>query len=277
MVLFHKDNFYRLLFFTVLILVVSFVLVSSICSATTEIVIEYNVTGTTTTIPSSTTLPTGTTIPSGGGGPGGEGGGTPEGPFMTYKIFVPLVTYVNETTTMKVEITNPSSFTLHNVGIEVSGLPPNSYTIATAPIRQLSPSKIATFFVDLNNSALMPAVYTIRWFMKSDETNATSSTNFELKSITREQAQQAEVAEEMKKAKPIIGTLLLALMIIIAGSSGIVVFTLYFHFKNRCGSCGGDLKKTYSGTNYTEFTCKKCGQKQIKTKSEEVKEEKSNV
>lgn len=269
---------HMILFFMHMLVMLS-ILLSSLSSATTEIKIEYNVTEaspiTTTTVPVTTT-----TVTQGGGGGGGGGGTIPSAiytgkPFLTYKITAPLEAYINETTTIQVVIFNPSNFTLHNVGIKVSGLPPDTYTIATPPVVQLPQSRDSTFLVNVNDSALIPAFYTIRFFMKSDEFNITDSIVIDVKDITREEAQQKETQKNIEKAEPVAKSFMFAFLIIASGAAVAIVIMLIFHLRDKCTFCGGALEKTYSGTNYNEFVCKKCGQKYVESK--EAREEKHNV
>lgn len=250
------------LFFSILLAI--FLISVSLVSATVEIVIEYNLTTTTTLITTTTTSG------GNGGGGGGGGGGPPPGqttttiatqnPVITYAIPGNLVLFLNETITMEILISNPSGFTIHNLELQASGLPPNSYNI-TAPVKEFLPSTSTKILVFFNNSAIGPGTYTITWLIKSDEINKSATTVLEAKGLTAEEFKQQETAKTMAQAKPTIEFFKFVLFAIILIASVSIILMLFFHFRKRCTSCGGKLTKDFVLGELIGFTCKKCGAK----------------
>ena len=220
-----------------------------------------------------TTSPPPSPPPSGGTGGGGGGGGSapvsplnpPPGtqplsdPRIGYTLPAELIAYTNQTITIPIIITNPSTPTLHNVNLEVSGLPAGSYSVLEASVPELKTFESATFSVFLNTTMMIPGMYTINWAVRSDEITETSSTPLEVQAATEQQA-------NIQQSSSILKSIQFAFLAILVGGAFLAAVMLYFHFRNKCTLCGGELRKEYVGEYLVEYVCTKCAAKHVERK-----------
>lgn len=241
--------------------------------------------------------PAGSPPPSGNGGStgGGGGGGGIAPPVVTtiqppedtapveqaiidYNIPGELTAFLNETFTVPIELKNPTNLVLHNVSLEVSGLPAGSYTILTTSLDELFFFRSATFFVEINTFDILADQYDIIWIMNSDEVVETAGTVLTILPSTRLQAQEQEFESALQEAEEFrlgalsfVRSIIFVLLVGFGAAGGLM---LYYHARNRCALCGGKIKKVYEGKNITESKCTKCGEKYISKKIKKIKGEK---
>jgi len=173
---------YKPIIFLLFIFFILFINLPSVFSDPVEIVIEY---GSTLPIATTASAPTATQmVATTSSGNGGDGGRT-----TTISITEPVLTYTmpasfeinkNEIKEFTVKVTNPGVITLHNLTINITGIPKNSYSLIPSLVNSLESNKYTYFNVSIDTQNIAPGSYTLNFNISARETYEQTTMNLKV-------------------------------------------------------------------------------------------------
>ena len=179
-----------------------------------------------------------------------QGGDVPE-VILTYSLPGFYDVYLGETGSILIKVNNEGFVALHNISIEVSGIPVDSYSIEPENLDVLDTDESYFFNMYIYTQKITAKSYTVTMRFSSDETSEISSFTLNVKSGPREE-------EDTESANPMINSIIILLIVVIVASVLILVVMLVLFKAKRCPLCGGKLIKDFQGKNYVSFKCSKC-------------------
>ena len=254
-----------------LVMVATFLLLTSFTRSTVvEITIEYENVTTTTSTSTTSSIPT-TTTTTGGGGIVMETTTTialaeERRASLGYEMPASFEIFKNDTVSFTVMVKNLGTVNLTNITLQLSGIPSNSFTIRPTLIDLIEPGFASHFTVSIDSTHLEPGNYTLTLTFISTEASETTTLLLIVKQYTKEIGEKLEEVkkyEEARKAWTTFKFLFISILIVAIILLGVI---LYFHRALRCPVCGTKLKKEYEDKNFAYYKCLVCGYRRVKLK-----------
>lgn len=175
------------------------------------------------------TPPSPTTVPSGNGGGPGPTKLPIEEPKLTYSMPASLELYENETKDFTIKVVNPGTKTLHNITINILGIPKTSYSLIPTRIDSLKANKSTYFTVLINTQNLTVGSYTLRINITSEETSEETTMTLKVKEIpvvTTTVTTTTIPPEEEEKIEA--GVNIIKILSILAGIIAVAMIAIHF-------------------------------------------------
>jgi hypothetical protein len=169
-----------------------------------------------------------------------------------------LDVYANEITTFLVKVSNSGNVTLHNISVEISGIPPQSFSISPSRIDSLDLEQSSYLSVSVNTQDLSIQPYTLEISLNSDETSGTASLTLNVKEVTRDVEKIIKNQKEFEGIKPTLASIAYLFAGVIVVSIVIIIVMLVLFKAKRCPLCGGKVEKEFEGKNYVTYKCNRC-------------------
>jgi len=128
--------------------------------------------------------------------------------------------YLNETGVFNIEVNNEGQLPLNDIFITISGIPGNSFSINPNRINTLEPGYSYSFSVSVDPQKLTVGTHTLTITITSDEKYEITPMSLDVKTYTREVAEQIEEQEKVEeeiKPKMIATKYLLISTVLVTG------------------------------------------------------------